>query len=391
VISTALVWDESLAAYSFGADHPLNPRRLELTLSLIHALGLIDDRVAVLKPRAATDAELERVHAAEYIAAVRCLSKPGADPRAGLRFGLGTEDVPLVVGLHDAATLVAGATLVAAEAVMSGRVRRAFSPAGGLHHAKRAEAAGFCVYSDLALAIDYLKVEHGARVMYIDYDAHHGDGVQQLFYDDPDVLTVSFHESGTFLFPGTGFIDELGSGDGYGYSVNLPLEPHTEDESLGGCFDALVPALADAFRPDVIVLQNGCDAHAVDPLTHLRCTTGLFERMVKTVGEIADRHCQGRIVATGGGGYAIYTVVPRAWSLVWAGLRGLEAPDSIPDEWLRATRIESGSELPCTLRDPPGAFTPATDREAIAETNLQTMRLIKERVLPILSRRGLAF
>ncbi|HSL70865.1 MAG TPA: hypothetical protein VK864_11530, partial [Longimicrobiales bacterium] len=284
-----------------------------------------------------------------------------------------------------------GATLRAAEAVMSGTVTRAFSIAGGLHHARRSEAAGFCIYSDLAVAIEWIKRIHGARVMYIDYDAHHGDGVQQIFYEEPDVLTVSFHESGTYLFPGTGFVDELGAGDGYGYSVNVPLDAHTEDDSFRQCFIELVPALADAFRPDVIVLQNGCDSHVLDPLTHLRCTTRLYEDLVRIVCDLADQYCNGRIVATGGGGYAIYAVVPRAWTLVWAGLRGIAVRDEIPEEWLRAVSLESGSALPATLRDPPNGFPASPRRASITETNDKTMRAVRHRALPLLTGWGLAF
>jgi acetoin utilization protein AcuC len=362
-----------------------------LTLSLIRSLGLLDTDVPVVAPRPATDSELERVHAPEYLAAVKRFSDGRAADADALRYGLGTDDVPVVAGMHEAAALIAGSTLVAAQEVMSGRVQRAFSPAGGLHHARRAEAAGFCVYSDLALAIDWLKRECRTRVMYIDYDAHHGDGVQQIFYDDPDVLTVSFHESGTYLYPGTGFIDELGSGSGYGYSVNVPLDPNTDDESFGQCFAELVPALADAFRPDIIVLQNGCDSHVLDPLTHLRCTTRLYEQLVRQVSELADRHCQGRIIATGGGGYAIHTVVPRAWSLVWAALRGLDAADAIPEDWLRALRIEYGADVPLTLRDAPHAFAGLPRRGAIAEANARTTRAIKQRTLPVLTGWDLAY
>jgi acetoin utilization protein AcuC len=402
--STALVWDERLASYSFGPDHPLNPRRLELTLSLCRALGLLDESVPVLQPRPATEEELELVHAPEFIQIVKQLSIPGADPRPGLKYGLGTDDVPIVPGMHEAASLIAGATLVAAEAVMSGRVKRAFSVAGGLHHARRAEAAGFCIYSDLAVGIEWMKRTHGVRVMYIDYDAHHGDGVQQIFYEDPEVLKVSFHESGTYLFPGTGFVDELGVGEGYGYSVNVPLDAHTEDASFRQCFDELVPQLAEAFRPDVIVLQNGCDSHVLDPLTHLRCTTGLYEQLVRTVCEVADQFCGGRIVATGGGGYAIYTVVPRAWSLVFAALRGVTVPDPIPSDWLHAVereagagdwlhelRIAPGTHVPVTLRDAPDVFPPAPRRTSITETNDKTMRAVRQRVLPLLTGWGLAF
>ena len=359
----------------------------------MEACGLLGDDVPILKPRAATDEELARVHAQDYIDAVKVASEdPSASSSSSfLKYGLGTDDVPIISGMHEVAALIAGSTLVAAEAVMSGTVTRAFSIAGGLHHARKAEAAGFCVYSDLALAIDYLKRFHGSRVMYIDYDAHHGDGVQQIFYDDPDVLKVSYHESGTYLFPGTGFIDELGSGDGYGYSINVPLDAHTEDRSFIDCFRQLVPDLAEAFRPDVIVLQNGCDSHVLDPLTHLRCTTNLFPEVVQTVCEVADRYCGGRIIAAGGGGYAIHTVVPRAWTLVWSTLRGIAPPERIPDDWLRALRIESGKEVPLTLRDDPDAFPASPRRAAIAETNDKTTRAVRQRALPLLTGWGLAF
>jgi acetoin utilization protein AcuC len=352
---------------------------------------LLDESVPVLAPRPATEEELARVHAPEFIEIVKQLSVPGADARAGLRYGLGTDDDPIVPGMHDAAALIAGATLVAAEAVMSGRVQRAFSVAGGLHHARRAEAAGFCIYSDLAVAIEWMKRAHGARVMYIDYDAHHGDGVQQIFYEDPEVLTVSFHESGTYLFPGTGYIDELGAGDGYGYSVNVPLDAHTEDESFQHCFVELVPALAEAFRPDVIVLQNGCDSHVLDPLTHLRCTTRLYEQLVRVVCQIAEQYCGGRVVATGGGGYAIYHVVPRAWTLVWAALRDIDVPDEIPGAWLRDVRSENGNDVPAALRDAPDVFPPSPRRASITETNDKSMRAVRQRVLPLLTGWGLAF
>src|SRR5690606_22689521 len=291
-------------------------------------LGLVGDEARpVLAPRLATDTELLAVHAPEYVAAVKRLSERGANEVDGLGWGLGTPDTPVVEGMHEMAAMVAGATLVAAEAVMSGRVRRAFSPAGGLHHAFRARASGFCVYNDLAVAIRWIQREFGARVMYIDYDAHHGDGVQQIFYQDPEVLTVSFHESGAYLFPGSGFIDELGAGEGYGCSVNVPLGAHADADAGRAAFATRVPLLGDALRPDVIVLQTGCDGHVLDPLTHLRATTQLFEDLVRVVCDVADRHCNGRIVATGGGGYAIHAVVPRAWTLVWGALCGEPAPD----------------------------------------------------------------
>ena len=353
-----------MASYRFSEHHPLNPRRLELTVARINELHLLagtDTRVVA--PRAATEAELESVHAREYIEAVK-----RAQPNA--RYGLGTEDVPAVAGMHEAASAIVGATLVAAELVMSGAVTRAMNISGGLHHAHRVQASGFCIYNDLAVAIRYLQREHNARVMYIDYDAHHGDGVQWIFYTDPEVLTVSYHESGAFLYPGTGFVDEIGEGDGYGYSVNVPLDAYTEDESFIQVFNDFVPQLAEAFKPDVIVLQNGCDSHVLDPLTHLRCTTRTFDAVVRTVCAIADEYCNGRIIATGGGGYAIQDVVPRAWTIVWSLLSGIE-PDA-------------------SLLDPPGLVRPDPDSNH-AEMNDKTMRAARSRVLPLITGWGLAF
>ena len=390
--STVLVWDDVLASYRFGPEHPLDPRRLELTVRLIERLGLLaDPSCAVVAPRRATDAELELAHDPAYVDVVERASSTGTNSPEFHRWGLGSEDVPIVAGMHEAAALIVGSTLTAAEQVMSGRATRAFSIAGGLHHARRAEAAGFCIYNDLAVAINWIRRTHGARVMYIDVDAHHGDGVQWIFYDDPDVLTVSLHESGTYLFPGTGFIDEIGEGDGYGFSVNVPLDAHTGDDSFLACFHAIVPELARAFRPDVLVMQCGCDAHVLDPLTHLRCTTKLYEDVVLAAGELADELCGGRMIATGGGGYAVHQVVPRAWTLVWSALRGVEAPDALPSDWCHAVRLESGHDVPCTLRDPAGAFPASPRRESIRATNEKTVNAVRRRVLPTITGWGLAF
>lgn len=389
---TALIWDDALAGYRFRSGHPMDPRRLRLTVELIRSLGLVGDAPRpVLAPRMATEEELLLVHTREYVEAVKRLSAPGADVAEGRAWGLGTEDTPVVEGMHEKTAWLVGGVLVAAEAVMGGRVRRAFAPAGGLHHAMPARASGFCVYNDLAVAIRWMQREHGARVMYVDVDAHHGDGVQEVFYDDPEVLTVSFHESGLYLFPSTGFVDEMGAGDGYGYSVNVPLDVHTGDASWLAAFEALVPALAEAFRPDVIVLQCGCDGHVLDPLAHLRATTSLYERLVEIVVAVAEEHCEGRVVATGGGGYAIYTVVPRAWTLVWGALCGIPAPDEVPARWLEAVRRESGQDVSPVLRDPPGAFPPSARREEVEANNARMVQEVRRRVLPLVTGWGLAF
>jgi acetoin utilization protein AcuC len=391
-MKSALIWDPRVLQYRLRPDHPFNPRRLELAVSLMEALGLLEgDDVRVVPARPATDEELLRVHDAEYLAAVKRLGEEGADTSDAWRWGLGTDDTPVFPRMHEATALIAGGTIRAAEMVMSGEVTRAFSVAGGLHHAHRDRASGFCVYDDLAAAIAWVRAEHGGRVMYIDYDAHHGDGVQGIFYDDPDVLTLSLHETGRFLYPGTGFVDELGEGEGYGYSLNLPLDPSTEDDSWLDVYQRLLPEVAEAFRPDLIVLQSGCDGHTLDPLTHLRATTRLYEETTRITCEVADRVCGGRVVGTGGGGYDIWRVVPRAWTLVWAGLSGQTAPDRIPLAWLNRWQGESPELLPDRLRDAPDAFPPVPRRDEVAAINLRTLESLRRQALPLLRGWGMGF
>jgi acetoin utilization protein AcuC len=391
-MSFAFIWDPGFTAYRFGPDHPFNPRRLELAVSLMEAAGLLEPpRVSVVPPRPASDAELARVHSPEYIDAVKRLGAGAANPRDGWRWGLGTDDNPIFEGMHDACATVVGGTLRAAEMVMSGEVKRAFNIAGGLHHAHRNRASGFCIYDDLAAAIAWIREAHGARVMYIDYDAHHGDGVQGIFYRDPEVLTFSLHESGRYLFPGTGFVDELGEGEGYGYSLNVPLEPFTEDDSWLRAYASLLPDVAAAFRPDVIVLQNGCDAHVLDPLTHLRCTTRLYEETVRITREVADQYCQGRIVGTGGGGYSIWQVVPRAWALVWAELTEQKAGPDVPREWVEQWQGASPELLPQQLRDSPDTYSAVPRRAEIEAANSRTVESLRRMALPLLRGWGLGF
>lgn len=385
-MKAALVWDPSFTEYRFRADHPFNPRRLDLTISLIEAMGLLEGAdLRIAAPLPVGDEELLTIHTREYVDAVRRCSAENAQPGPdSWKWGLGTEDNPMFPGMHDVGALVVGGTLAAAQMVMNGDVDRAFAIAGGLHHAHRDRASGFCVYSDLAIAIEWMRREHGARVLYIDYDAHHGDGVQGIFYEDRDVLTLSIHESGRYLFPGTGFVDELGEGEGYGYSLNVPMEPFTEDDSWIGIYRDLLPEIAAAFKPDVIVLQNGCDAHTLDPLSHLRCTTALYEETLRLTTAVADEYCGGRIVATGGGGYSVWRVVPRAWTLVWAGLTEQNPSDRIPHGWLQQWQGESPDLLPERLRDPPGEYPAVPRRKEIETMNRRTLEALRRVGMPLL-------
>ena len=266
---SAFVYSPEYLGYKLSDEHPLNPIRLALTESLIDACGLLDGPdVFRAEPRTATDDEIMYAHDREYVDRVRDLGHAPRYANPALDFGLGTGDNPVFPNMHEASALVAGGSLVAAELVTSGQALHAFNPGGGLHHADRQRASGFCVYNDCAVAIAWLRML-GLRVLYTDTDAHHGDGAQNIFYEDPGVLTISFHETGRYLFPGTGFVDERGSGAGLGYAINVPLMPYTDHASFVECYDLVVPPLARAFKPDIIVAQNGCDGHAIDPLTHL--------------------------------------------------------------------------------------------------------------------------
>src|SRR5579864_2974211 len=307
--------------------HPLQPIRVRLAMDLIRSTGLIE-HAHLLPPRAATIQELQLVHASGYIELVQRLSDPAQRARVSHAemdaAGFASADNPISDALHEGTALVAGASMVAAEAIAGGAALHAFSPSGGLHHAHRDYASGFCTYNDAAIACRWLK-DQGHRVAYIDVDVHHGDGVEAIFQGDPDVLTISLHENGRYLFPGTGFPDDAGVGAGRGHAANLPFFPYTWDEPWLYGFDAVVPALLRRFKPTVLVTQDGCDTHYLDPLAHLAATTRIWPRVGRMFHELAHELCEGRWLALGGGGYAVYEVVPRAWTLLFAEM--VERPD----------------------------------------------------------------
>ncbi|GAB4308381.1 MAG: acetoin utilization protein AcuC [Promethearchaeota archaeon] len=354
----ALIYSSDFAKYNFGRSHPLKPVRVELTWALMEAYGLTThEKVRVLPPRLATDRELAWVHSEGYVEAVKRFSKAGSAGNSwheGMAYGLGPGDNPIFSGMYEAAALVAGASLVAIEAMLdeSNGVTYAFNPAGGLHHAQRSRASGFCIFNDAALAIKRYLLEHpDGRVMYVDVDAHHGDGVQWLFYDDPHVLTLSIHESGEFLFPGTGFVEEVGEGDGVGTSINLPLLPLFYEEPYLDVFDAIVPEAAKIYQPDLLVTQLGVDTHFGDPLTSLGLSTGTHHRLGERLHKIATEHAKDNWLALGGGGY-LMTVVPRSWTMILAEMLGVALSNQLPEQWVeRAAKAVPDEETPTTLRD----------------------------------------
>ncbi|MGC4870315.1 acetoin utilization protein AcuC [Micromonospora sp. DT53] len=347
---TVVVWDESLLAYDMG-DHPLDPVRVELTIALARELGILDrPGVRVVKPEPADDALLSRVHEPAYLAAVR--NAPRDPLFAG--YGLGTSDNPVFEGMHESSALIAGATVAAAEAVWRGDARRAVNVAGGLHHAMSARASGFCVYNDPAVAIARLLDLGAERVAYVDVDVHHGDGVQDIFWNDPRVLTVSVHETPLALFPGTGFPDETGGPGAQGTAVNMPLPPGVDDSGWQRAFHAIVPSVLRAFRPQVLVTQCGADGHLLDPLADLNLTVDGQRATYLAMRALADELCDGRWVATGGGGYALVEVVPRAWSHLLAVATGdpIDPATLTPPGWraLVASR-RLGREVPLRMTD----------------------------------------
>jgi acetoin utilization protein AcuC len=378
-----LVWDEQLLGYDFGPQHPLRPERLTYGTDLLAQASLWLPERETIRPSVASREELQVVHAPDYVALVERSETANATDFAGLqRYGLGPGDNPWFPNIHQASARVAGGTVEIARAVMAGDYLHAFNPAGGLHHAMRDRASGFCVYNDVAVAIGGLLQNYDdLRVLYLDFDAHHGDGVQTLFYDDPRVLTFSIHESGRYLFPGTGSVEEIGSGQGRGYSVNLPMEPYTQDDSWLPAVQALVPALAERFEPNIIVSQHGCDGHAWDPLTHLGITTHTIAAQAQLAHNLAHTYCAGRWIATGGGGYDYRRVVPRMYALIFTQMTGRDPGPELPASWRERWAGTGSDALPLTYLDSPTEFPPAPRAEETAARNAETLREATELIL----------
>ena len=345
-----VVFDEAVTSYNFGPTHPMAPVRVELTLELAGGLGVLD-HLDLVGAASATEDELNAIHSASYLERVQKLS---AHPiHRDLTIGLGGDDNPVFAGMHEASALIAGASVEAARRVWTGEAPRAANVAGGLHHAMPDRASGFCIYNDIALAIRWL-LDHGAeRVAYVDVDAHHGDGVQTMFWDDPRVLTISIHEGPQTLFPGTGFATETGGSKAPGTAVNIPLPPGTSDAGWFRAFHALVPQVLREFDPQILVTQHGCDSHMDDPLTNLMLSVDGQRQSYVVLRELADELCDGKWVVTGGGGYAVTEVVPRAWT----HLLGIVADHPIdpmtptPTEWQSFVQHRQGVVAPTRMSD----------------------------------------
>lgn len=380
--------------YRFHDEHPFHPIRLQLTENLLKACGSLTD-AQTAPPFSLEEAErvVRDIHRADYIEAVTQLSVSSPDPAAiklAEKYGLQQEgDTPYFLGMHDAALSVTAGSLAAADAVMSGRSQHALNLAGGLHHAFPDRASGFCVYNDAAAAISYIRQKYQARVLYIDTDVHHGDGVQWFFYADPDVFTLSIHETGKFLFPGTGFHHERGEASGYGACLNLSMEPYTEDESWLECFQEAIEHAARSFKPDIIVTQHGCDAHAFDPLAHIHCSMRIYREMPRIINDIAERYNQGKWVALGGGGYDHWRVVPRAWSLLWLEMSGhplLAQIDKsplgglLPSQWSAFSLADIPTQLPLAWLDDISKWAPMPRKAEITAKNKAMLEIALQHI-----------
>ena len=364
-----VVYAPEYRGYDFGPEHPFSPLRLEMLVDLLKTLGVWQ---APLVPRPARREEILSVHAERFVRRVEAASQ-GEHPPDLAEFGLGTADTPVFTGMDEAARWIAGGTRMALERAAQGGV--ALQLGGGLHHARYDRASGFCVYNDLAVAIRWA-LDQGMRVAYVDVDVHHGDGVQWIFYEEPRVLTISLHESGRYLFPGTGHIHELGRGPAHGTKLNLPLEPFTEDESWIAAFEALVPRALKDFAPDLVLVQAGADAHFQDPLADLLLTTRAYRHAFSRLLELAEVHAGGRIAFTLGGGYDL-DATPRVWALLYLTLLGKPLPERLPDDWRARWEARLGRALSPTLMDAPPRFD-VPRRAAIEAQNARTVERLLE-------------
>lgn len=352
-----VVFDPSLTEYDFGQGHPMAPLRVDLTMRLAGELGVTrapgrpdGPGLRIVPARLATLDELATVHTPAFIEAVQ---RVGAARRADEAFGLGTEDNPVFAGMHEASAHVVGASLEAFRQVWSGESLHAANVTGGLHHAMPGRASGFCVYNDVAVGIQYLLDQGAERVAYVDVDVHHGDGVESVFYDDPRVLTISLHETGQMLFPGTGFSGDTGGPEAPGSAANVPLPPGTADGGWLRAFHAVVPDLVREFAPEVLVTQHGCDSHAEDPLAHLMLSIEGQREAYLALHELAHEVADGRWVALGGGGYAVVDVVPRAWTHLLSIVDGhpLDPETPVPESWREHVRELFGRGTPPRMGD----------------------------------------
>ncbi|MFX1566324.1 MAG: acetoin utilization protein AcuC [Promethearchaeota archaeon] len=377
--SVAIFYDERFIKYDLGPHHPLHQDRILLHYELSKALGILSAK-GVSEPNfePASDDQLRFVHTQEYIDEIRALSQE----RGYSTLDMG--DTVAFPGAYDITRLMVGATLAGVDSVMQGKTDHAWNPGGGLHHAHSNRAAGFCIFNDVAIACHYLKHKYQQkRILYLDIDVHHADGVEEQFVRDPEVLTLSIHQTGRTLFPGTGYPHDVGDGEGRGYTVNLPLPPYTQDDQYLHAFEAIVPPIIETYRPQVIVMQNGVDTHFQDELGNLILTTHTFAKISQRVHELAHQYVKGKLVAVGGGGYSYYSV-PRCWTVILGQLVGLNLPDAIPESWQLRFKEITGLQPPRFLHDKKVPTLPQIDHDRIGRIVSESVSRVQDMVFPLL-------
>ena len=376
------VFNEEFLKYDFGPAHPLRPERQLLTYKLLEALKFFEiDRIRLEKPEMATMEDLRLFHTSEYIERVKRLSELGY----GL---LDLGDTPAFKGMFEASAIRVGATLTAIRLVMNGICDHAFNFSGGLHHARSNQGAGFCVFNDIAVGIKYLKRNYPSieRIAVVDVDAHHGDGTQYAFYDDPSVLTISLHEDGRFLYPGTGFVSEIGTGTAVGTSLNVPLPPGTFNDAYLLAFNEIVPTALKTFMPDIIIQQFGVDTHFSDPLTDFMLTNHVYAKIAGTMHKIVHEICDGRYVILGGGGYNPEATA-RSWAIVFSKIAGVDLPEKTPAEWRDFCLKKYGIRTSDTIFDTEYHGPSSDKRKFLIEAVKRVVEEVKERVIPLIPER----
>jgi len=370
---TALIYSGDFSRFSYGEYHPFKVQRYILAHELIRSYGLIADGAVISDYRPVTEVELRTFHSADYLARLREFSESD-EPRADFRYGLGDVENPVFKGLYDWACLGTAGTVEAARLVSEEGYDVAFNLAGGWHHAHRAKASGFSYLNDAVIAINHL-VAAGKRVVYLDIDAHHGDGVQEAFYDTDRVLTISLHESGVCFFPGTGFEHEIGTGKGKGYTVNVPLLPHTDDALYMKAFDEVAFPLIAAYDPDILVTQLGADTFRTDPLTRLEITTQSYGYILRKLKAL-------RIpwVAVGGGGYDNVNVA-RAWTIAWAVMNGEELPPRLPASFVK---LIAGFGYPHKMLLDAMHWAEDDDRNRALDAVEKSIGTIRKKIFPVI-------
>lgn len=368
---TGYVYSNQLMQYRFSNEHPFNQMRLKLTTELLIDAGLLHSS-QIITPRIATDEELTLIHTYDYVNAIKHASRGILSEVESKKYGFANEDTSQFKHMHQHSARIVGGALKLADMIVSGEVKNGCHLGGGLHHALPGRANGFCIYNDVAITAKYLSEKYHMKVMVIDTDAHHGDGVQWSFYTQNEILNYSIHETGKFLFPGSGHYTERGKEQGFSYSVNVPLEPYTEDASYIDCFKRTVTPVIQSYQPDIILSVHGVDIHYLDPLTHMNCTLDSLNAVPYYIKSFADEYTDGKVLMFGGGGYNIWRVVPRAWSHVFLSLMDVPIQHGdLPKDWVDKWKQYCPTDLPTTWDDQRLDYMEIPRTKEITEKNLK--------------------